>query len=117
MAQHWQLDAFMAASSRDWAVLLHPSGRGYREELTGGIKNEEWAQAHYGEMVTDGMQLMDNCAQSYRLGQLKGYEYSIRYPMESEFSKAHVGSGIDFDPAVWKPSEPQKLLIDMGLHS
>ena len=50
-----QLDAFMAASSRDWTVPLHPSGRGYREKLTGpgGIKNEEWAQAHYGEMITD----------------------------------------------------------------
>ena len=83
------LRALVYTSSRDWAVPLHPSGRGYREELTGGIKNEEWAQAHYGEMITDGMQLMNNSAQSYRLGQLKGYEYnSMRYPMEtrSDFS-------------------------------
>ena len=64
------------------------------------------------------MHLTDNSAQAYRLGQLKGYdhEYSMRYPMESEFSLAHVGSGIDFDPAVWKPTELQKILIDMVLH-
>ena len=69
-----QLDAFMAAPSRDRAVRLHPSGRSYREELTGGITNGEWAPAQCGEMVTDGIWLLDNSVQSYRLGQLKGYE-------------------------------------------
>ena len=36
--------------------------------------------------------------------------------MESEFSKAHMGSGIEFDPAVWKPRELQKLLNNMVSH-
>ena len=54
---------------------------------------------------------------------MKGIEFLDRYsyPTEDEFSAAHVGTGIDFDPAVWKSSEFDKLqkvtvLRDLAMH-
>ena len=70
----------------------------------------------YGEKFTDEMQLKATSKQVYYGGQLKGIEFLDRYPTEQEFSAAHAGTSIDFDPAVWKSSEIQKVLCDLAMH-
>ena len=62
------------------------------------------------------MQLKATSKQAYYGGQLKGIEFLDRYPTKQEFSAAHAGTGIDFDPAVWKSSELQKILCDLAKH-
>jgi len=62
------------------------------------------------------MQLKATSKQAYDGGQLKGIEFLDRYPTEQEFSAAHAGTGINFDPAVWKSSELQKVLCDLAMH-
>ena len=76
----------------------------------------------YGEKFADEMQLKAASKQAYYGGQLKGIELEVldRYPTEEECSSsaAHVGTGIDFDPAhaVWKSTELQKVLCDLAMH-
>ena len=39
-----------------------------------------------------------------------------RYPLEHTFSKRHRTTGALFEPAVWRPSEVERILIDFVLH-
>jgi len=111
-----QILRYMKVDSRDYSVPIYPSKPGFRFKLKNKIADFEWAQMFYGEKFTDEMQLKATSKQAYYGGQLKGIEFLDRYPTEQEFSAAHAGTGIDFDPAVWKSSELQKVLCDLAMH-
>lgn len=109
---------FMSGSAYDFSVPLYPSRRGFRHHLpeTMPFSDIEWGLIEYGARYVDQAQLRDSSRAAYDLQLSKVCEFLARYPVEQTYSQEHAATGPYFDPAVWKPSQIQEVLVDMVLH-
>ena len=96
---------------------MHPniSNKTVRHELRSMMRREEWAQMHHFVCMIDAVELEAGTCRVYSDGVRHFLEFQERYPLELKFSEAHRGTGATFEPAVWKLSEVERILIDFVL--
>ena len=103
----------------DWSAPLHPGKHACdREALEHDISAEEQAQAHYYRILLRELELEDNTKIAYDNGVRKWLVYLNRgYPLH-QWSADHLRLALTglFEPAVWKPSEIEAVLLDTVLH-
>ena len=103
----------------DWSQPLHPGKHTRdREDLSHDISHEEQAQGEYLYMLLSQLGLEENSKIAYMGGLRKFMVYLNRgYPLEA-MSVEHMRLAVTglFEPAVWKSSEIEQVLIDTVLH-
>ena len=103
----------------DWSVPLNPGKHATdRVKLHGDVSENEQVQAHYLHLLLRQLELENSTKVSYRAGVKKFLKLLNRgYPL-AQLSADHqrlAETGF-FEPAVWKPSEVETVLIDTILH-
>ena len=114
-----QCMARLRESGRDWSAPLHPGKHArHREALEHALSQDEQAQAHYIGILLAQLELEETTKKSYADG-LKKFMVMLNrgYPL-SALSPDHERLAVTglFEPAVWKPHEVEKVLIDTVLH-
>ena len=110
----------LRASDVDFTLPMHPGRHATdRENLqSSSISHYEWVQQFHFGILLDELELEAGTAVAYAAGVKKLLDLMRRgYPLE-DFGPRHAelrGDGL-FKPAVWKPCEIEKVLMDCVLH-
>ena len=110
----------LRASGMDFTLPMHPGRHATdRENLQSqSISHFEWVQQFHFGVLLDELELEAGSAVAYAAGVKKLLDLMRRgYPLE-DFGPRHAELRVNglFDPAVWKPSEVEKVLMDCVLH-
>ena len=122
---HWppseqECDDAIRAGDRDWSRPMGHMVSKYRRvpnaSLPDRLTHDEWVQMHYTMQVVNDWELAPGSAKVYQSGVRHFADFLQRYPLEELMGPQHRHTGVLLDPAVWRPTEVEKILIDFVLH-